>query len=384
MALRPEEWVDKIILGDSLQVLKNLPEKSVQTVITSPPYYNLRDYDIDGQIGLETTPSEYVEKLVEVFREVHRVLRDDGTLWLNLGDTYASAWPCNRRNVVGNGSLPNGKREARPPRLGDGLKEKDLIGIPWRVAFGLQADGWYLRNDIIWSRPNPMPESVTDRMTRSHEYIFLLTKKEKYFCDVEAIREEAVGADRVRNDRIGGNKYVEGVKHSDGSIFTGSPTRNRRTVWTIPTNPFPDAHFATFPEGLVEPCLMAGTSEKGSCPSCGAPWERLVERAPNPAGISGGEHREPGRDGGIQKNRPRDYEAEAKIGQSRTIGWEPTCSCKAAPIPCIVLDPFMGSGTTALVALKAGRRFVGIELNPEYAQIAERRIAQERAQMKLF
>lgn len=382
MASDVTAWLNKIIVGDALTTLKTLPEKSIHCCITSPPYYQLRNYGIEGQIGLEATVSEYVEKLVGVFREVRRVLRDDGVLWLNLGDCYAGAGYSKQDNT-GGAKRKDGAKQKHTP-IPDGLKTKDLIGIPWRVAFALQADGYYLRNDIIWDRPNCLPESATDRFTRSHEYVFLMTKKSKYFCDVEAVREEAVGAERVRNDRIGGNKYVEGIKHSDGSVFTGSATRNRRTVWTIPTNPFPDAHFATYPEDLVAPMLLAGTSAKGCCGKCGSPWGRIVEHVPNPAGISGGEHREPERDGGIQKHRPRDYEAEAKIGQSRTLGWEPSCKCKADIVPCTILDPFMGAGTTALVALKAGRNFCGIELNPEYVEIAERRIAQERAQKKLF
>lgn len=165
--------LNRIYVGDCLEVMRTWPDDFIQTVVTSPPYWGLRGYGVADQIGLESTPEIYAGKMVEVFREVRRVLKKDGTLWLNLGDTYASSWPCSRRNIIGNGSLGNGKRENRPPRLGDGLKDKDLIGIPWRIAFALQADGWYLRSDIIWSKPNPMPESVTDRPTKAHEYIFL-------------------------------------------------------------------------------------------------------------------------------------------------------------------------------------------------------------------
>jgi len=243
-----------ILVGDCRQRLAELPAGSVQTCVTSPPYFGLRDYGHDGQIGLEQTPDAFVAELVAVFREVKRVLRDDGTLWLNLGDSYAANRSYqvtdNKHTDVGNDM---------PMRVPDGLKPKDLIGIPWRVAFALQADGWYLRQDIIWHKPNPMPESVKDRCTKAHEYIFLLSKSERYFYDADAILEPAEQTGRVRSDRMGGNKYVEGVKHSDGSVFTGSDTRNRRSVWTVATKPFAGAHFATFPPDLIEPCVKAGS-----------------------------------------------------------------------------------------------------------------------------
>src|SRR4029453_11781386 len=181
--------VTRLLVGDCRELLPTLLAQSVHCVVTSPPYFGLRDYGTAGQIGLEASLEDYITTLVEVFREVRRVLRDDGTCWLNLGDSYASAWPCNRRNVVGNGSLPNGKREARPPRLPGGLKEKDLMMVPARVALALQADGWYLRSDIIWAKKAPMPESVTDRPTSAHEHVFLLTKKARYFYDAEAVKE---------------------------------------------------------------------------------------------------------------------------------------------------------------------------------------------------
>ncbi|MFM2124578.1 MAG: Bordetella phage vB BbrM [Acidobacteriota bacterium] len=251
----------KILQGDCVQSLKQLADESVQCCVTSPPYFGLRDYGHDGQIGLEPTPDDYVAKIVEVFREVRRMLRKDGTLWLNLGDSYAR----------------QGGRESNQPRHWDGreqdpgsmhgtrqaadigLKPKDLIGIPWRVAFALQADGWYLRQDIIWHKPNPMPESVQDRCTKAHEYVFLLSKSDRYYYDAGAIEEEASQPDRVRSDKVGGNKYIEGIKHSDGSTFTGSATRNKRSVWTINTQPFKGAHFATFPVELPRLCILAGT-----------------------------------------------------------------------------------------------------------------------------
>ena len=211
----------RLLTGDCRAILPTLPAASVHCVVTSPPYWGLRDYGISGQLGLESSFQDYLATMVEVFREVRRVLRKDGTLWLNMGDTYASAWVCNRRNVVGNGSLENGKRANRPNRLGDGLKEKDLVGMPWRLAFALQADGWYLRSDIIWHKPNPMPESVTDRPTKAHEYVFLMSKIERYFYDAEAVREDGVEPNRKRNDRIGGaNGHT--VRHSLGGMIGAS------------------------------------------------------------------------------------------------------------------------------------------------------------------
>jgi len=244
-------------LGDCRQVLALIPDGSVQTVITSPPYFGLRNYNVDGQIGLENTVEAYVAEMVAVFREVRRVLKDDATVWLNLGDTYASAWPCNRRNVVGSGSLENGKRENRPPRMPDGLKEKDLIGIPWRVAFALQADGWYLRQDIIWAKPNPMPESVNDRCTKSHEYVFLLSKGPRYYFDAQAIAENFAGVPYVGKQ----NGAITNGDRKDRGKTIGMTTdkRNKRSVWTIATQSTNDAHFATFPRKLVEPCILAGS-----------------------------------------------------------------------------------------------------------------------------
>ena len=256
-----------IVVGDTHTALRAFPEASFQTCVTSPPYWSLRDYKIRGQIGLEERVDDYIAALVKVFKEVWRVLRDDGTLWLNIGDSYTSGgrtWRApDRKNPVRAMSV-------RPPTP-DGLKPKDLIGIPWRLAFALQAAGWYLRADIVWNKPNCQPESVKDRPTRSHEYVFLLSKSEKYLYDGNATR--------------------------------GPNNRNLRTVWDINTQPYREAHFATFPPSLVEPCIAAST----------------------------------------------------KRGD-------------------VVLDPFIGSGTTGLVALTTRRRFVGIELNPEYVQIAERRL----------
>ena len=370
-----------IFNGDVLTCLKSLPECSVQCVVTSPPYWGLRDYGMPGQIGLEPTPEEYVEKMVDVFHEVRRVLRDDGALWLNLGDSYASAWACGRRNVVGSGSLEDGKRDARPNRLVNGLKEKDLVGIPWRVAFALQADGWYLRSDIIWSKPNPMPESVTDRPTKSHEYVFLLTKSSRYFYDADAVREGSGiwrGTDFLPTsdkDRAGNGK----TSATNGSFRNRTDAarigRNRRTVWEIATQPTPEAHFATFPEALVEPCIKAGTSERGCCPKCGGPVVRVTTSK---------RLRRDELDPSDPRYRPNRYKGVysdingrggAGYTEQATVGWTPSCGCDAEEtVPCVVLDPFGGSGTVAKVARDLGRSSILIELNPEYVGIAKKRL----------
>lgn len=294
-----------ILQGDARHLpIKN---KSVNCVVTSPPYWGLRDYGVEGQIGLEPTPDLYVSHLVEVFREVWRVLRDDGTLWLNLGDSYA-ANGVSGLSIKGDSSTlvgsANSAHAVQRKVVPYGLKPKDLVGIPWRVAFALQADGWYLRSDIIWSKPNPMPESVTDRPTKAHEYLFLLAKSERYYYDAEAISERAVyaGGDAgyagysARAIAMGRNPSGN---EKPGAAAINGDTRNRRSVWTISTQPYPEAHFATFPEDLVKPCVLAGC---------------------HPGGI--------------------------------------------------VLDPFSGSGTVVKVAQDLGRRGIGVELNPKYTNLA--------------
>lgn len=309
--------------GDCRGVLKTLPSSSVNCIVTSPPYFGLRDYGVDGQMGLEPLPDEFVAALVGVLHEARRVLRDDGTLWLNLGDTYnnnpsTSSIP---RSQQGNGSgaflIPpekhvtarRAKANKAQPLIDIDIKKKDLTGIPWRVAFALQADGWYLRQDIIWHKPNPMPESVRDRCTKAHEYIFLLSKSPTYHFDSDAMQEPASGRapGNVRPTK-GWRRYAEAEddRHRTAANLHNigaSETRNRRSVWTVATKPFKDAHFATFPPDLIEPCILAG------CPAGGT-----------------------------------------------------------------VLDPFFGAGTTGLVAQRHGRNAIGIELNPEYVRIAKRRL----------
>ncbi len=300
-------------VGDCRELLRALPDGSINCCVTSPPYWGLRDYGNECQLGLEKTPEEYVAKMVDVFREVRRTLRDDGTLWLNLGDTYGAT---GNRNGLSGSTLRGGKDYGRgctgeKPISGTetGFKPKNLVGIPWRVAFALQADGWYLRSDIIWHKPNPMPESVTDRPTKAHEYIFLLAKSERYYYDADAIAERAKYPSDNRAERTDTRKEIDPMCQDNGSrARTGSPTgetRNKRTVWTIPSESYRGAHFATFPTELIKPCVLAG------CPTGG-----------------------------------------------------------------VILDPFMGSGTTGQVAEDLGRNWLGFDLSAEYADLAKKRTAQ--------
>lgn len=306
----------QILVGNSKELLKGIEDKSVQTVVTSPPYWGLRDYDSEEQIGLEQSPQEFVDALCDVFDEVWRVLKDDGTFWLNIGDSYASfrdskVVPDTLRKDGGGTGVAKGAANRNPKILKEaGLKHKDLVGIPWRVAFELQRRGWYLRSDIIWAKPNPMPESVKDRPTKSHEYLFLLTKSTKYFYDYEAIREP-LAESTIKRD-LYTREVKEGNKSRVAGIYAVDHTRdsksnpagkNKRDVWFVQTKPFKDAHFAVYPFELIEPCILAGSKEGDT-----------------------------------------------------------------------VLDPFSGSGTTGVVALRHGRNYIGLELNPEYAELSKRRI----------
>ena len=310
--------MNRVEFGDCRETMRRWAADGVraQTCVTSPPYFGLRDYGHPGQIGLEHTPEEYIAAMVEVFRCVRDVLADDGTLWLNIGDSYAS----NPASGGAQSSKMTGGEHKRTPaerkyQRPDGCKPKDLVGIPWMLAFALRADGWYLRQDIIWHKPNPMPESVRDRCTKAHEYVFLLSKSERYFFDNEAIKEPASdnpvsAARRNRADfSTVGTKAIQGTGFGQSGKGMNAEhkggTRNRRSVWTVATKPYKGAHFATFPPALIEPCILAGS-------------------------------------------RPGD----------------------------LVLDPFMGSGTTAQVAQALGRKWIGCELNPEYAPLQQARTAQ--------
>ena len=487
--------VFQLLQGDCRQMLASLPDASVQCCITSPPYYGLRDYQtgtwqggdagcdhidnvaeaerqrnrkglacnateidgalrsenvqneidkicdkcgarrIDSQLGLEQTPDEYVVNMVGVFREVWRVLRDDGTLWLNLGDSYAGSGPSGasyqsettkRREgmdtdgafriskTLGQRGLTYAEKKPIPP---PGLKPKDLVGIPWRVAFALQADGWYLRQDIVWSKPNPMPESVTDRCTKSHEYIFLMTKSAKYYYDNQAIMEPAAYAGGKDTVFKGSDKYANGFvpntsaktiavmgherwpnslhtgktgeKHSgyknpDGSLRTnvkdGVPARNKRSVWVCTTKPYKGAHFATFPPDLITPCVLAGTSEKGCCEKCGSPWERVVEKKTNTAQRNLAGKNNDSYQRGRVTSRSSEHGDFHDLGtvSVKFLGWRATCKCEGEqPVPCVVLDPFSGAGTTGVVAIKNGRHYIGTELNPDYVEMSRKRIQAE-------
>jgi DNA modification methylase len=349
--------INQVLFGDCRDSLRQMAEAGVvvQTCVTSPPYFGLRDYGHDGQIGLEETAERYIAKLVEVFRAVREVLADDGTLWVNIGDSYAG---------------------------GGDIKQKDLIGTPWMLAFALRADGWYLRQDIIWHKPNPMPESVTDRCTKAHEYLFLLSKSPRYYFDHEAVKEDAVGApsgNKERKQRPGSDLLKRGAQA--GNVpYSGSEKRNRRSVWSITTKPYKGAHFAVFPTALIEPCILAGTSERGHCPDCGKRWQRTVDKATTFQGGSGraGTTADQANASGKHVGGVNGGNKNLKLGPvvtTATTGWQPSCDCGCAPEADTVLDPFMGSGTTAAVALLHGRRFTGCELNPSYKPLQDERIA---------
>lgn len=395
----------QIIEGDCREVMRGMPEGSVHMCVTSPPYFGLRNYGLgDKGIGLEPTLNDYIANIVEVFQCVRRVLRDDGTLWLNYGDAYNSS-PSNQNEGIN--VREGAKRLGRQSRAVDGLKPKDLIGQPWRIAFALQADGWYLRSDIIWHKPNPMPESVTDRPTKSHEHVFLLTKRPTYYYDAEAVREahksgpstaEPPSGDWMKQNRpnTGNSDWYRTRPPSRPPGYIGPASgRNLRDVWTIPTEGYPGAHFATFPRKLVEPCIKAGTSDKGCCPECGAPWVQVVDRDRQPT--------RPGRDNKQDDTGMANRDRGRHVTDVRTVGWKPPgCECLGLmqartldprtgkettprpvlasstclpPMPCTVLDPFVGSGTAGVVATQLGRRFVGIDLSREYCEMARKRIA---------
>lgn len=382
-----------LIRGDARHI--PLADKSVQCVVTSPPYWGLRDYGIGaGQLGLEPTPDLYVEHMVEVFREVKRVIRDDGTLWLNMGDSYANGDKGGYQpsRVKAEDSLQRSSLASdfygAPHRNWQGLAPKNLIGMPWRLAFALQADGWYLRADIVWSKPNPMPESVRDRPTKAHEYIFLLSKRARYFYDDVAVRAGATGHSWKTD--ASGRKNGEFGKQRGGEFRRYvPPDRSLRSVWTINSQPFPDAHFATFPEEIPRLAIAAGTSEAGGCADCGAPWRRVVEtshvkRCPG-AGDPRRDTRAEGTDRLVGGRGPGGWKGNNILREDSTLGFRAACSCVTdkSPVPQLVLDPFGGSGTVALVAAKMGRRAVSLDLKPEYLQMARERTRGVRAQVPL-
>ncbi|HEY1808835.1 MAG TPA: site-specific DNA-methyltransferase [Acidobacteriaceae bacterium] len=420
--------------GHVLEELAVLADESVQCVVTSPPYWGLRDYGVAGQIGLEANPQEYIAKMVRIFGEVRRVLRADGTCWVNMGDSYCNTdkWGggksgnTGKHSIAEDGSVPSWTVRSKKDPI-PGIKPKDLLGMPWRLAFALQEDGWYLRQDIIWAKPNPMPESVSDRCTKAHEYIFLLSKSEDYFFDAEAIKEKCSTNTHARGGGVNPKAKKEGqhsrmrvdrdprhttprkdrTAHAGMSIQSGLARvknhhpprakqnesfaaavtnivthRNKRSVWTMATQPFREAHFATFPIALPSHCIKAGTSAKGACAVCGAPLSRIVEAYDTGARqkLADGWDTEPGSHGTIHRRQGRtDGEGDQPVIAYRTIGWRDCCTLfGAGAIPSVVLDPFSGSATTGVAALRLGRSYIGIELNPEYAAMARRRIEEDR------
>lgn len=442
--------VVRILTGDVRERLAELPDESVHCVVTSPPYFGLRDYGtaqwdggdpdcdhkapprhvktatstlgkipgyrdnlpednaayiashaqfkhtcgkcgatrIDNQIGLEPTLAEYIDTMTAVFRDVRRVLRSDGVCWLNIGDSYAGG--AGGRGDAGRQFHTNGDGGPASYKH-DGirikksipvdLKPKDLMMVPARLALALQADGWWLRSDIIWHKPNPMPESVLDRPTNAHEHIFLLTKSARYWYDADAVREDWTEASKANHGTITRGSVPSaraslGGDQKIGVVSVGDPMRgaNLRNVWAISTVGFPGAHFATFPPEIPRRCIKAGTSEHGCCSACGAPWSRVVERSGYDGAGRASADVYTGQAYGNPQSAPRGPKRNFGEPTSQTLGWQPGCTCDADVIPCTVMDPFFGSGTTGLVADQIGRDCIGIELNAEYAAMAEKRI----------
>lgn len=390
---------------DVLAGLRSLPDACVHCCVTSPPYYGLRDYGVDGQIGLEATPEAFVARLVEVFREVRRVLRPDATFWLNIGDSYNSAGG-ERAYGSSDNATGRGPGTRRTDTASSGLKPKDRLGIPHRVVFALQADGWWWRDEIIWHKRAPMPESVQDRTTKAHEPVFLFSKEEmtdheylflmarsgRYFYDNVSSAEESIYADSgiqsaARGDFSGKTLAIEGRE----AFKAITETRNMRSVWTLSPESFRGAHFATMPTELPRRCLLAGTSEKGCCAKCGAPRVRVTEKERRPT-RPGEKTKVEGRNSRMHVSRdpahPTELNGKARadglevgerdpqrhVTSTVTTGWKDGCKCEADTLPCLVLDPFNGAATTGVVARRLGLRYIGFELNPEYAAMSRKRI----------
>jgi DNA modification methylase len=440
----------EVLIGDCVESMKKLPDESVDMCVTSPPYWGLRDYGGNGkvwggdpscshdwegytrpsentrnndnslqlksaywepqdqafckhcdawfgQLGLEPTPQQFVKNMVEVFEEVRRILKPHGTLWLNLGDSYCGTG--HKGTDMKDKKHPegrNGQVVAVNNKI-EGLKRKDLVGIPWRVAFALQEAGWYLRQDIIWAKPNCMPEPVKDRCTKSHEYLFLLSKKDSYFFDHEAIKEASADHEKTAaryTQPFGGIKNETLLETDQVHIrpigmreFSGK--RNKRSVWTVNPKPFREAHFAVYPPELIEPCILAGSSAHGCCADCGVPYVRVVEKkdmgiteamkvaGANAQGTYEGKDLKDYKPTTMSEQTPRTVKQRTLDAMSKkavTVGWEATCECNADIVPAVVFDPFGGSGTTAGVAIKHGRDAILCELNEEYAELIPNRV----------
>ena len=379
----------RIMVGNAMERLLELPDESVQCCITSPPYWGLRAYTGGlGMIGMEATFEEHLATLVSVFREVRRVLRKEGTLWLNYGDAYYGGGRGEHdRGATKQGtSLGSSVPKGRPVR---GLKPKDLMFMPARVAMALQADGWWVRSEIIWVKPNPMPESVTDRPTGAHEKLFLLSKSPRYFYDEVAVKTPKMLSSLIRdkNPTPRGNRQQEGAtppnRPPDWGLNNQSDSlANLRNVWIITPKGFKEAHFATFPPELVEPCIKAGTSHNGCCVKCGSPRARITRShlVPRPGAekTSVVNDRDLGADKNSQgHNRQKDGHKPGYV-RKYTMGWRASCACYADTKPCVVLDPFGGAGTTGMVATRLNRDSILVEISPEYAEMSRRRILNDR------
>ena len=362
-----------IHVGGVTEQLATLPEQHFHCCVTSPPYWGLRDYGVEGQIGLEKTPEEYVDRMVEVMRGVWRVLRDDGTLWLNVGDSYANNTKWGGATSGKHVDALHGEPVGRGKR-NTGLKPKDLCLIPYRLILALQADGWWVRSQIAWTKKSAMPESVRDRPSSAWEPIFLLTKSARYFYDGEAVRQGDKGRSAGNQDNLGtqqrrmtGGAISGGTKSEPWTPGTGANLRNH---WHLGPEPYPDAHFATFPTEIPRRAILAGTSAKGCCPECGAPWERVVERKEYGCKVDHSQDAIVG----MSRNQLGGQAVYDSYVPPQTTGWRPACGHNLGPVPCRVFDPFLGSGTTCLVAEQLGRDSTGIELNPEYAKMADARV----------
>lgn len=404
--------LNKIFHGSAKEILATLDDKSVHCCVTSPPYWNLRDYQVEGQIGLEDTPEDFILRLVEVFREVKRVLRDDGTLWINIGDSYAATCKNRTEKQAGarsniQGSLSSQSQSLKQKsKIVSGLKPKDLVGVPWMLAFALRADGWYLRQDIIWHKTTSMPESVTDRCTKNHEYIFLLTKSSKYYYDHISIMQDAKnpiddmrrlnaaswddktipgelnnGLRPRKSDTFKRDNSKRGISIVNQTKGTHRPDRNdtfntgkanKRSVWTVTPRAFTEAHFATYPPELIVDCIKAGSSEYGVCDSCGSPYKRLYKQRLVPGNKASFNSKPDDRDAQADaqdagSNRMKDGHKPEWINEVKQLGFVPSCKCpNTKRSPAIILDPFFGAGTTGIVARKLNRNFIGIELNKSY------------------
>lgn len=401
-----------IHIGDAIKKLKLLPSNSVDCVITSPPYYGLRNYGVKGQLGLEKTPELYIKKMVMLFEEIRRVLKPSGTVWLNIGDSYwggkgksgqEKKSSLQERIHTGesfNKVCQNIEQDIRPTdRKHPHIKPKDLIGIPWMLAFALRKKGWYLRQDVIWNKKNCMPESVKDRCTKSHEYIFLLSKSPKYYFDYVAIQQPMAEYEverRMKEKNKGLNSTYDLKRDDNTGLANQSQTgavrnvarrhelaergmANKRSVWTIASSPYTGAHYATFSEDLIVDCIRAGTSEKGYCSHCGKPYIRLVKTELVPTIKASHNSKVDERDLSADSNDAgsnwaKDGHKPGWVNKTTTIGWEASCKCNATIIPGVILDPFMGHATTAITSRKLDRDYVGIEINPKDVKESHKRI----------